>query len=225
MNSGLSYVHLNVDLQDTFAYVRTNDGQAIAVLSNRMFETFSALKQVEGIRVQLLVTLGEWNDKSKKLVELSRKSKIIIRMMVDVLIFGPRKSNQLQIITEELASSEYYLQEPHYDTIQCSYENPQSLHIPGLQASSLIQAENFSSEVLALQDRGELDDQPSQDQDAKEAALSSLILDIDSFFNDLPKHSYLSYVPIDNRIQTTLLEFVITPHCLTLKVRRTDTLL
>ncbi|KAL7953178.1 SNF2 family N-terminal domain-containing protein [Trichoderma compactum] len=162
--------------------------------------------QVEDIRVQLLVTPGEWNDKSKKLGELSPKSKIIVRMKVDVLIFGPQKSNQLQIITEELASSEYYLQEPHYDTIQCSYKNPQSLHIPGLQASSLVQAENFSSEVLALQDTGELDEQSSQDQEAKKAALSSLIFDIDSFFNDLPKHVYLSYVPIDNRIQTVLLD-------------------
>lgn len=217
-------MRLDVDLKDTFACIQTSDGQAVGVLSNRMFKTLSALEQVESVRVQPLVTMEEWNDKLKKLQELTKKSKTIVRMKVDLLMFGPRKSKQLQGIAEELAISEYYLQQPHHYIVHCSYENPQSLQIPRLQASTLIRAENFSSELLALQDAEEVDELSKQDQQAEATALSSLVLDIDSFFNDLPKHDYLSYVPIDNRVQTGLYEFVTTSDRATLEVKHTDAL-
>jgi hypothetical protein len=211
-------MRLDVDLKDTFACIRTSDGQAVGVLSNRMFKTLSALEQVESIRVQPLMTVEEWNDKLKKLQELPKKSKTIVRMKVDILVFGPRKSKQLQGIAEELAISEYYLQQPHHYIVHCSYENPQSLQIPRLQASTLIRAEK------ALQDAEEVDKLSNQDQQAEATALSSLVLDIDSFFNELPKHDYLSHVPIDKRVQTGLYEFVTTSDRATLEVKHTDAL-
>ncbi|KAI0376808.1 SNF2 family N-terminal domain-containing protein [Hypomontagnella monticulosa] len=195
---GRSFMRLDLDIQQNAGFLQTRDRHSIGVLSNRTFRGLSNLGNELNIRFEPWVSLLEWDDKYKRFDNYNPKSKAIVCLTADVLVFG--KIGQAETSAESLAAYELYLQEPYAGTFQCQYINPQSLRVPNMAYPS-----NLDPIYLGGLAAEESENSENTTSTGNSSNVPALLEDIELFLNQLPAHEYLSQHCPDQRVTTSLL--------------------
>ncbi|ETS78812.1 hypothetical protein PFICI_08665 [Pestalotiopsis fici W106-1] len=193
------FLSLSINFEDKYAKLQTTGGFPTAVLNNRTHQGLSSISNETKARAQVIVEYTTWVDANNKFRELEGKETSSVCFQTRIILSGLRDEGNT--VAKLLANCNLYLQEPMLGATHLLYENPQSLDLPhplfttgGLQ--------DIQELETVLVDDSEHD---SELVNPTAEDMSSLLVDIDAFLNNMPVHAYLQAYQEDRRILSSLL--------------------
>lgn len=213
-SDGGSHILMRLELTVDHGMLYTLAGDAIAVLNKKAFQALQA--SVTGddrdrYHVDAWVLESEWTAKVSDLQNKSVNSRKVVRMEVDLLLYGPANGESQNHIASSLGDYQTYLQDPLPGLFRPPYVNPQSLVLPCLEIDPRQPGHTLSGVVSADEGIGsEYETDETGEGDSEQ--LVNLIADIDSFLEELPRQQVSNLVFRDSRIISPLLRYCILIH-------------
>lgn len=192
-----------LELKSDHGVLLTESGEAVALLNKRTFEALSSAASIDEqeFEVEAWITLADWDSKLSERRNLSKNNRKVIRIQADLLLYGPGNDQSKEHVATTLGNYRTYLQDPHTEALRAPYLNPQSLEIPAEIASATATAYQWASMEAEAEDDAEDNTEGTQGQ------LSDLIVDFETFLEQVPTRRSEVTVRKDTRIITPLLRY------------------
>ena len=192
---------MELALQDRHGLLQTPMSKySFGVLSNNAFRGLSNCASCETFKVEALVLSEDWKVKVEEVRKLQTNRRKIVRIDVDLLLFGPREFGDR--LAADIGACQMFLQVPHDGATDVLYSNPQSLSLADRDYGEDLLDSEMPPSLLSQQfygGEGELEDQPTGS-----GQLADLITNIDAFFDQVPGYHSISVAAKDNRILNSL---------------------
>jgi hypothetical protein len=204
---GKSRIMMQLELNSDHGVMLTESGDAVAVMNKRTFEAVSSVSLIgeQQLEVDAWVLLDDWDNKSSERRNLSKNNRRVIKIQADLLLYGPGDNQSRDQLASTLGKYRAFLQDPHDGMSKAPYINPQSLELPFEISNSTVMIgpwSVFDEEV----DDGANEETGDQTQGAQ-GQLTDLIMDFETFLEQLPMRHYQQPIWKDSRIITPLLRY------------------
>ncbi|KAF5004028.1 hypothetical protein FDECE_9441 [Fusarium decemcellulare] len=199
-NCGKIYDSLQLKLEAEHGLISIPGGQSVAVLNDKSFQAISSCMIGDLFSIDVWVISTEWNVKVLELQSLSTNSRKLVRMKVSLILSGPRHAGNS--VAASLGRFRVYLQNPDLALVQYPYVNPQSLDFP----ESAFECHTVGSipQLLNIGNHDKTDDEAEENVEGSSTQVASLIMNIDTFLEDVPRHLSIGASLKDTRIISSL---------------------
>ncbi|KAJ3536179.1 hypothetical protein NM208_g5824 [Fusarium decemcellulare] len=195
-DGGKVFDSLQLELKTEHGLISIPDGQAVAVLNNKSFQAISSCMIGEHFQIDVWVLSTEWNTKVVEANSLGVYSKSYVRMKINIFLSGPRDAGNS--VATSLGRFQAYLQPPHIGLFQYPYSNPQSLSLP--ESAFELQSTRLTTQLPNLEEYNNSDDEAQEIVEGNSTQIASLIMNIDTFLEDVPRNTSITRAPSDARI-------------------------